>query len=186
MDESCLNYLAFVLIISVSALFWRMQGMAPSSVSRRRSLEETTNIGILWVSVNFILYFIWFHYMLYMTPSPFPLLLHPLSFQVFMEESCLIIIKKLYKSFLTLLFAENAGHCPVAVSAKADIRRFFRRHNEDQKFLCKCVFPFSFIILCALITCYVWPPLPSTSPPPIHLHLPLSFQMCMDESCLIV
>ena len=122
------------------------------SVSRSRckavSLEEARKIGIFWVSVNFILCFIYFNYMLYVTPLPFPLPLFPSPTPTLFLFKCswmklvFIIIKQLYKSFLTMLFPEYAGHCPVAVSAKANVRQFFRREDEDQQLSSKCAFLF--------------------------------------------
>ena len=54
----------------------------------------------------------------------------------------------------------------MAVSAKADIRRFYRRHNEDQQLSCKCVFPSLFLLVCLYVA---WNPFPLT-PPPLHPH----------------
>ena len=125
-----------------------MQGTAPSSVSRSRckavSIEDTRKIGIFLVSVNFILCFICFNYMMYVTPLPFPPPPPPsfFSFKCSWMKLVFIIIKQLYKLFLTMLFPEYAGHCPVAVSAKANVRQFFRREDEDQQLSSKCAFLF--------------------------------------------
>ena len=134
------------------------------------SLEETRKNSIFLVSVFFLVYFFCLRhmYMLYVTPSPLPSTppfpsQHSL-FKCWWMNLVLIIIYQLYKSFLPLVFTDYAGFCPVAVFAEGDVRRFFRRHNEEQQLLCKCVFP-SFFLWFNHMLCLT--PLPSSTPCPL-------------------
>ena len=90
----------------------------------------------------------------------------PLSFQVCMDECSLCT-----NLSCPCIFRDKAEHYPVAVLGEADLRWFLRSgHNaitvlrtdeEDQQFLCKCVFP------CLLLLCYlhvVWNPTPQLTP----------------------
>ena len=137
------------------------------------------------------------------TPPVHPSFTHPLSIQVYMDESCFN-----YPAFVLIIsvFAFS-GVCRVLPCGSFSGRRwrqFLRRDDKDQQYLGKCVY-IIFFISSSLITwsvsvlhpptlCPCGPPHPSppwSSPiqplqppvsPPLH-PLPSSFQMYIDEYC---
>ena len=86
--------------------------------------------------------------------------------------------------FFLCFFLENEEHCPRAVSAETDVMRFPKRDVSTKiNSFHVSLFPLPYIYVVCLISCCVWPPLPLSSPLPLHPH-PLSFHVFMDESCL--
>ena len=102
-------------------------------------LEDMMKISSFWVSVFCYVYFIWLNYMYssvlcslpLSTSAPPPRAPPPSPSNLFLFMCAWVLgiiylfINPLYLSLLSLLFRKYTVHCPVAVSAKDDARRFF-------------------------------------------------------------
>ena len=137
-------YVPSSLIISIFAFFGSIQYIAPwqcqQNVTRGEFfLEDMMKISSFWVSVFCYVYFIWLDYMYssvlcslaLSTSAPPPRAPPPSPSNLFLFMCAWVLgiiylfINPLYLSLLSLLFREYTVHCPVAVSAKDDARRFF-------------------------------------------------------------
>ena len=107
----------------------------------------------------------------------------PSLFQVFLDESCYNYYLAVVKiSFDCAYFGICRALPRGSVSKTRREAVPERRNDEDQQFLCKCAFLFPSLFCVFVCFYYMF----CVTPPPINLPLPLSFQMCMDESFLIV